>query len=248
MSEPIPDRKRVVVQQHSDTEPFEVYHLSHDLRGPLNSILGFTELLLEEIEGPLTDVQKEDISAINQSAQNLLRLINTTVDLSKFDADRLEFNFGEVSLEQVVKNIVVSDTWTNKSGQVEVVVNLPKTLPLLWGDSNRMEQMFEELFRQAFKLKGTQEITIAANGNEKEVTVQIHLAGGMISAADLEEIFRLMIKVDAAGRSHLGPGGLELPLTQRIAEKHEGRIWAESDETGTMFYVSLPTAQAKSQA
>jgi signal transduction histidine kinase len=248
MSEPTPDRKRVVVQQHADAEPFELYHLSHDLRGPLNSILGFTELLLEEIEGPLTDVQKEDISAINQSAQNLLRLINTTVDLSKFDADRLEFNFGEVSLEQVVKSIVVSDSWANSSGQVEVVVNLPETLPLLWGDSNRIEQMLEELFRQALKLKGTRETTVAASADKKKVTMQIHLAGGVLPVADFEEIFRLIIKIDAAGRSHLGPGGLELPLARRIAEKHGGWIWVESDETGTTFYVSLPTAEAKSQA
>jgi signal transduction histidine kinase len=109
MPEPTPDRKRVVVQQNPDSEPFEVYHLSHDLRGPLNSILGFTELLLEEIEGPLTDIQKEDILAINQSAQNLLHLINTMVDLSKFDAGRMEFNLGEVALDQVVNTVLASD-------------------------------------------------------------------------------------------------------------------------------------------
>jgi signal transduction histidine kinase len=107
--------------------------------------------------------------------------------------------------------------------------------------------MLDELFRQALKLKGTRETTVTASADEKEVTLQIHLAGGVLSVADFEEIFRLVIKIDEAGRSHLGPGGLELPLARRIAEKHEGRIWAESDETGTTFYVSLPTAEAKRQ-
>jgi signal transduction histidine kinase len=129
-----------------------------------------------------------------------------------------------------------------------MVVNLPETLPLLWGDSSRLEQLLEELLRHAVKLRGTQEIIIAANANDKEVTMQMQVVGGVVLAENLEELFRLIIKVDAGGRSHLGPGGLELSLGGRIVDKHKGRIWAKNGETGTTFYVSLPTVEAKSQA
>src|SRR6185503_13419133 len=90
-------------------QPLEVYHLSHDLRGPLNSILGFAELLLEGIEGPLNETQQADMTAIYQSAQNLLYLINTLVDLSKLEANHLIFDFKSVDLNQIIEGMVTSD-------------------------------------------------------------------------------------------------------------------------------------------
>jgi signal transduction histidine kinase len=251
MTETTPTHKKIVLQQDATTSPeqlFEVYHLSHDLRGPLNSILGFTELLQEEVEGPLNEIQKEDISAINQSAKNLLQLINDMVDLSKLAAGRLDFNLGELYFNQIVNTILASDLGGNKPKEIELVVNLPESLPLLWGDSNRIEQMILSLLDFAFKLKKTGEITITADGGTTNVTIQIHLAGVFVSAQDLEDYFKLMVKVDAAGRSHIGPGGLGLPLVRFIAEKQQGRVWAECKEgRGTTFYLSLPVYNEASQ-
>jgi len=243
MTDPTPERKTISVQHNSDLEPpFEVYHLSHDLRGPLNSILGFTELLLEEIEGPLTDIQKEDISAINQSAHNLLRLINNMVDVSKLDADRLELNEGEVDLKLVVDDVLVSDFWVGQASRVSVAVNLGDNLPLVWGDTPRIVQMFEELLAWS-RLKGTQSIKISANNDSTKMTIQIHLVGVMVSGQDLDDVFKLITRNDAAGRSHLGPGGLEVPLVRRLAEKQQGRVWAEGVDSGTSFYLTFPIAE-----
>ena len=252
MTESPPDRKRIVLQQErtdANQQAFEVYHLSHDLRGPLNSILGFTELLLEEIEGSLNEVQKEDISAINQSAQNLLRLINNMVDLSKLDAGRLEFNFEVVYLKQIINGLSISDVWTGRPDQVELVVDLPETLPLLWGDSSRVEQMVMGLLSLALRLKRAGEVVITADYDAKTVTIQIHLPEVVVSAQELEEFFKLMVKVDATGRSELGSGGLEFPLVRRLAEKHKGRVWAESEEgAGTTFYLSVPVYDETGQS
>jgi signal transduction histidine kinase len=169
------------------------------------------------------------------------------VDLSKLDAGRLEFNFGEVSLDQVVRNVLSSDT-LRKPKDIEIVVYLPETLPPLWGDSNRMTQMMEGLLNSATTLRETREIMIMANEEATDVNIQISCVGGRILPQELTEIFKLMVKTDAAGRSHLGPGGLELPLAQRIIDQHDGRIWVEGTGTGTTFLVSLPTAEAKRQA
>lgn len=244
MTNPTSDHRRIVVQQNADTEPFEVYHLSHDLRGPLNSILGFTELLLEEIEGPLTDIQKEDISAINQSAHNLLRLINNMVDVSKLDANRLELNEGEVDLKLIVDDVLASDFWVRQAGHINVTVNLHDNLPMVYGDSTRIAQMFEELLAWS-KLKGTQNIKISANHTPTEVTVQIHLAGVMVSGQDMDDVFKLITRKDAAGRNHLGPGGLEIPLVRRLAEEQQGQVWAEGAGSGTSFYLTFPGAETQ---
>jgi signal transduction histidine kinase len=243
MTESSPERKRISVQQNSDSEPpFEVYHLSHDLRGPLNSILGFTELLLEGIEGPLTDIQKEDIAAINQSAHNLLRLINTMVDVSKLDAGRLDLNEGEVDLKLVVDEVLASDFWVGQAGRISVAVNLGDNLPLVWGDNPRMVQMFEELLAWS-KLRGPQSIRISASSDPSTVTAQIHLAGVMVSKQDMDEVFKLITRQDAAGRNHLGPGGLGMPLVRRLAEKQQGHVRAEDVGSGTSFYLTFPIAK-----
>lgn len=251
MAETTPTDKKIVLQQDAATSPeqlFEVYHLSHDLRGPLNSILGFTELLLDGVEGPLNEIQLEDISAINQSAKNLLQLINDMVDLSKLDSDRLEVNLGEVYFNQIICTILASDFGDNKPKEIELAVDLPEPLPLLWGDNNRVEQMMLSLLNFAFKLKRTGQIMITADCETTHVTIQLNLAGVFVSAQDLEDFFRLMVKVDAAGRNHVGPGGLGLPLVQRLAEKQQGRVWAECEEgTGTTFYLSLPVYDEASQ-
>lgn len=104
--DPVPHYSLKLQKHASDParQPLEIYHLSHDLRGPLNSILGFAELLLEEIEGPLNETQHADVSAIYQSAQNLLHLINMMVDLSKLEANRLKLDFKAVNLAEAVKD------------------------------------------------------------------------------------------------------------------------------------------------
>ncbi len=243
MIDPTPNHKRITVQQHSENEPpFEVYHLSHDLRGPLNSMLGFTELLLEEIEGPLTNIQKEDISAINQSAQNLLRLINNMVDVSKLDAGHLELALGEVELRAVMDEALASDFWVAQAADVDVTINLAADLPPVWADRPRLVQMFEELLAWA-RIKGTRQVEITAGETANGVDVQIELKAVIVPEQDMEDIFRLITRQDAAGRNHLGPGGLELPLVRRLAEKQRAAVWAAQTGNGTSFHLVFPTGE-----
>lgn len=222
--------------------PLEVYHLSHDLRGPLNSMLGFCELLLEGIEGPLNEMQQTDISAIYQSAQNLLALVNTMVDLSKLEANRLNFNFGAVKLDKVIERIVDAGFGTLKPEQIEIIIYLAPALPPVWADRDRVEQMVKALLRSAFKFKRKGQITLAATpGDNQEVILYMGIEGVELPQAEMEELFELVVKVDPSGRSELGPGGLELPLVRSLAEKQQGRVWAENEEEhGLTLYLSLP--------
>lgn len=226
---------------NSSRRPLEVYHLSHDLRGPLNSVLGFAELLLEGVEGPLNEHQEADVTAIYQSAQNLLRLINTLVDLSKLEADRLRFDFGMVELNQTIQNILNFDFGSNKPGQVELVADLPEEGPQLRGDRDRIEQMIMSFVLFGFKRQRTGQIRLEIAHNEREGVIKVHLNSLTLSPEQLDELFELVVHVDPAGRSELGAGGLALPLTHALAQKHNGRVWVESDpDTGTTFCLSLP--------
>ncbi|MBI1881352.1 MAG: HAMP domain-containing histidine kinase [Chloroflexi bacterium] len=250
MSEALPESYHSFALQKKMTDPsrqpLEVYHLSHDLRGPLNSILGFTELLLEEIEGPLNEIQHTDLAAIYQSAQNLLHLVNTVVDLSKLESNRLIFDFGPVDLAHVIHEIVASDFGTARPEQVEVVANLNQTIPPARGDRSRIEQMLKSILRFAFKIKKKGPITLAAHSDTQAVIIEVDLGEIGLPQGELPELFELSVKVDASGRSELGRGGLDLPLARFLAEKQQGRIWAEhKNNTNLTFYVSLPVQEAE---
>lgn len=223
-------------------QPLEIYHLSHDLRGPLNSILGFAELLMEEIEGPLNEIQQADVSAIYQSAQNLLHLINMMVDLSKLEANRLKIDFKAVNVAESVKAVWPA-VLKAKPRQIELDLNLPPNLPSLWADRDRLEQIVRNLFRAAFKLTKKGLITLSAEPGNPDLILRLGVGPVELSQAEVAGLFELGVKTDASGWNEIGPGGLELPLTRFLAEQQQGRVWAEADQQdGLIIWVALPLA------
>lgn len=227
---------------HPSHQPLELYHLSHDLRGPLNSVLGFAELLLEGLEGPLNEVQIEDITAIRQSATALLNLINTVVDLSRLEADRLILAFKPVDLEGVVSRVLALGQAAAQPVQVELIADIPETMPPLWGDSDRIEQIMLYVIGFILKRQTGGQINISAENDQKVATIKIATGETITSPEEMAELFQLGVHVDPAGHSSLGKGGLTLPLAYGLAQKQQGQLWVES-QTGTVFYLQLPLHQ-----
>ncbi|MCL4298140.1 MAG: hypothetical protein KJ077_20535 [Anaerolineae bacterium] len=243
MTDAAPTRPHALALQKQTSgpsrQPLEVYHLSHDLRGPLNSILGFAELLLEEIEGPLNETQQADISAIYQSAQNLLHLINTVVDLSKLEAGRLTFDPKKIDLNGVVEAALPAFI-TAEPGQPELINQISPPLPAVWADRDRVAQMLKSLFKFAYKATKKGSITLAAWNETTDVILRLEIAQVSSPQAEETDLFDLTVNVDSTGRTSLGRGGLELPLVRALAEKQGGRVWAESHGDVLTIYTSLP--------
>jgi signal transduction histidine kinase len=93
----------------------------------------------------------------------------------------------------------------------------------------------------AFNLKQVKEVTVTASHNEQAATIEVTAVQGVFPPEQLDGIFDLAVEVDAAGRSKLGQGGLGMPLAQKLAQAHNGKVWAKSlAEAGTTFYLQLP--------
>ncbi len=240
-----PEKSFVLQKQMSDSsrQPLEVHHLSHDLRGPLNSILGFAELLKEGIEGPLNDIQIEDISAIHQSAQILLRLINTVVDLSKLETGNFLLALKPVTLNTVIKKVLASDFSEGKPNQTKLVSGVPESFPELFADSDRVQEMIFNLVKFALKISYVKEIRLTASHNGSDATLQIIAVDGFMTPDELEGLFELAVNIDADGRSKLSKGGLEMPLVHGLAEAHQGQVWVNQAKVGTVFFLRLPLHQ-----
>jgi signal transduction histidine kinase len=245
MTEASSERSQSFVVQPRKAEasgqPLALHHLSHDLRGPLNSILGFAELLMEGIEGPLNENQQEDITAIYRSARNLLHLINSVVDLSKLDADKLKVELGTVNLNEVIEKIVAYDFGLEESKRLEVVSEVDQLLPQLLVDRNRVEQIITNLVRFGLRMQQEGQMTITAENDDRAVILQLGLEDVSLSDEQISELFELVVHTDNFGHTKLGLGGLELPLAQLLAEKHQGHLWVERNEaSGTTFNLKLP--------
>jgi K+-sensing histidine kinase KdpD len=217
-------------------EPLQPRHLSHDLRGPLNSILGFAELLLDGIEGPLNDIQLEDIAAMRKSAQSLLELINVMVDLSKSEVSSLNYLLGPVDLKKLATDVAAS---ADLHG-FPVELDLPDSLPSAEADINRVTQMlrYPLLFAKTKKAAG---VTVWAGATETEVNVRMTASNLILPESELAELFEATASIDESGRSKLTTGGLFMPLAARLATLQKGYMKAyNSPGAGLTVEFALP--------
>jgi signal transduction histidine kinase len=222
-------------------QPLHPHHLAHDLRGPLNSLLGFTELLLEGIEGPLNEVQKEDLTAMWQSAHNLLNLINTYVDLSRLNAGLLNLEAGPVNCGDALKLVVQNLSATESAAGITFKTATPEHLPSVSSDFNRLIQMISLPAQFLMELLRQGTVEFGAARADDNVNFTILAAEVILTPSQLAELFEQTVRVDAAGRSRLTAGGIHLPLAYQLALRHNGTLnAASSPETGTRFTLSLP--------
>lgn len=221
-------------------QPLQTYHLSHDLRGPLNSMLGFTELLLEGIEGPLTEIQIEDITAIRQSATNLLRLINTVVNLGKIGAGQFKLNQQPANLNTIMANVIHSLP-EKTVAHAELSIKPTPDMPTLFVDSERIEESVFNILEFLLAKKTTTAITISAAPTESGAVLTIVAAGTVLSTEQLAHLFDLTVEVESTGRSKLTEGGLYIPLAFKLAQLHQGQLTVNSSAPGgTEFCLTLP--------
>lgn len=243
MAKPISRANQLTIQEQTgaaEQQPLALRHLSHDLRGPLNSILGFSELLLDGVEGPLTEMQSEDIAAIRHSAKDLLRLINTMVDLSKLAADDLNLELAEVSLPAVWRDV---EATLKQERPIDIKVDLPPALPSVVGDADRIKQIVFNIVHFLVNKEKAKSVVIGFEAGEADGTLQIAAPEVFIPTAQVETLFELTVRIDSQGHSKLTYGGLELPLAWQLAAKQEGGLWvASSEEAGTTFYLKLSLA------
>ncbi len=219
-------------------------NMSHELRTPLNSIIGFSRVILKGIDGPLTELQQQDLEAIHGSGQHLLGLINDILDISKIEAGKMELAFEEVNLHQIIKGVMSSAVGLVKGKPIELRQEAPTDLPTVWADATRTRQILLNLVSNASKFTDQGSITVSAHYNDALVTLGVQDTGIGIPADKLEKVFEEFTQVDASTTRKVGGTGLGLAISRRFVEMHGGKIWVESElGKGSTFYFTLPRTQ-----
>jgi signal transduction histidine kinase len=239
-------------------------NMSHELRTPLNSIIGFSRVILKGIDGPLTDLQTQDLTSINNAGQHLLGLINSVLDMAKIEAGKMELVLDEVDLTEVVKNAVATSIPLVKDKLLTLVEDLEPNLPPVRADSLRFRQVLFNLISNAAKFSDHGVITVRARtvdhsgppppparGGQKTglarvatgrfVEISVADEGHGIAEADLSKLFEAFSQVDASATRKTGGTGLGLSICRQLVELHGGRIWVRSwPGEGSTFSFTLP--------
>ena len=216
-------------------------NMSHEFRTPLNAIIGFTEVLQDQIPGPLNADQLEYLGDIHDGGQLLLRLINDVLDLSKVEAGRLELFYETFPIAQMVRETVTTLRGLVEKKGLNIQLNLPPDLGLITADQIRFKQVLYNLLSNAVKFTDKGGITVSAMIEKQQLHLTVADTGIGIRTEDMDRIFIEFSQVDAShSRRHEGTG-LGLALSKRLVEAHGGRIWVESTiGVGSTLHVVLP--------
>jgi len=238
------ERERLAAQRLEEAEAFKgrfLANMSHELREPLNTVIGFSRLMIKGIDGPLTPQQAQDIQRIYDDGQRLLFLINDILAISQIQAGMLELKLQPVQLKDLVDAIMPTASALVRGKDIELTHEIPADLPTLHADPARLRQVLVHLFNNAAKFTAHGRIALKAWCNEDQVYVSVSDTGVGIPPEDLERLFvRFEKGADKEGRWQAGIG-LGLALSKEFVEMHGGHIWVNSEvNKGSTFTFSLP--------
>ena len=220
-------------------------NMSHELRTPLNAVNGFSELLLEELQGPLTPKQRRYVDNILTSGRHLLHLINDILDLSKIEAGRLEVRDEEFAFRPVVDSAVsVIQPLAQKKG-LEIAVEISPEVDRVRLDPGKTRQVLYNLMSNAVKFTETGRITVSARLTEPGwMELVVADTGIGIKPEDQLRIFREFEQVDGSYTRRYEGTGLGLALTKKFVEMQGGTIRVLSEVgRGSRFVIQLPIGE-----
>jgi signal transduction histidine kinase len=228
--------------------------VAHELKNPMTSIKGYTELLAVGAVGPINDNQSNFLHTIRSNVERMSTLVSDLNDNSKIEAGRLRIEFKAIDIEDVVDEAVKSTKRQIDDKKQTAVVNIPKNLPRVWADRTRVAQILINLVSNAYKYtpEGGQMIIGAertsnlwdSEGAADVVHIWVKDTGIGISLEDQKKIFNKFFRSDDS-KAREAPGtGLGLNITKSLVEMMGGRIWFESEfRQGTTFHFTVPVAQ-----
>jgi signal transduction histidine kinase len=223
--------------------------MSHEFRTPLNSILGFSQILQSETNGPVTDSQKQDLEHIINSGYRILRLVNEVLDLDKIEKDKLPINLEEISLNQIVEESFEQIKQTAKVKNLSVIDKMPSNEEIwVLVDEKHLKNVILNLLSNAIKYNhynGYIELSMEFE-DFKKVRLKIKDNGVGIPKDKQNQIFKPFNAINPQASFEEGIG-LGLSISKCLMELMSGNIYFESHvDHGSSFFIELPITKRES--
>jgi two-component system, NarL family, sensor histidine kinase BarA len=239
--------------------------ISHELRTPLTSVIGYSEMLIEGMAGPINEEQQKFLATIKDKGENLLELISSLLDMSKIEAGAMEIHPSDLVIPELLEAAKTYIVPQAAKKQIKLVVDCEPGLPPMNGDRDKIRQSVINLLGNAVKftpIEGT--IAIKASvfvghrkhakdqsgrfgvPEERFLRIDVKDTGIGIPTDKLEKVFQSFYQVDNSITREYGGTGLGLAIVKRFVEAHQGEVWVESREgQGTTFSLLLPLERGR---
>jgi signal transduction histidine kinase len=245
------DLKVALVQaaQASKAKSEFLASMSHELRTPLNAVIGFSDAMMMEIFGPMSERYKSYASDIRSSGAHLLALINDVLDLSRVDAGQAELREEVFGLDELVAESLPMIESQAQKADIALSTVIPHGLPALKADKRRIKQVLVNLLSNAVKFTppggGVQ---ISAQLTGAGLALAVSDSGIGIAPEDIPKALEVFGQVDSSLARKYEGTGLGLPLSKQLMDLHGGSLRLESQvNVGTTVTVTLPPARLVAQ-
>lgn len=228
-------------------------NMSHELRTPMNSIIGYTDLLIDGVDGPINAEQAKSLEKIASNSRYLLQLINDILDISKIESGRMKLNPREVDLNWVIGSVVSTFEPMLRKKQLELTWTVDPRTSRVYGDEDAIRQILTNLLSNAVKFTEKGTITVSTRPSERGVEpgappifaeVWVEDTGIGIKEDDLDKIFDKFVQVDLTTLRQQEGTGLGLSIARGLVALHKGMIWAESEYgKGSRFRFTIPLSK-----
>lgn len=233
------------VQQISKTKSEFISAVSHELRTPLTSIKGYAAILMTGKVGQIPDQVKERLERINKQSDNLVKLINDLLDISRIESGRAEMQLIKTDLSAMVDNVSDLLTPQLKEKDITLIRDIDKDIPEVSVDPTQIERVFINLIINAIKFtpeKG--QITVKVKKDTDKLNISVIDNGIGIKKEDLNRLFDEFYRVENEINQNVKGTGLGLTLAKKIVEAHHGKMSVISEPgKGATFYFTLPVEE-----
>ena len=234
------------LQELNETKDRFISIISHDLRTPFSSILGFTDILLND-----KDIEEERriqyIQFIQESSKSMLSLVNSLLDWTRLQTGSIKFEPDRINAKYLIDKSMQILSGVAIQKKIKLISELEKDF-FIHADEGLISQVFNNLLSNAIKFtkpEGTIRISAYANVEKKQVEFSVKDNGVGIRKEDIYKLFKIDTKYTTSGTAGEKGSGLGLSLVNDIIRKHGGEIWVESElGKGTTFTFSIPVASA----
>ena len=216
-------------------------NMSHELRTPLNAIIGLTRIVRRKGAELLPERQTGNLDKVLISAEHLLDLINTILDIAKIEAGRMDVQPANVNVIPLVNMCIATTQPLINAGQVDLVKEVGEGLPILYSDQEKIKQILLNLLSNAAKFTHEGEIRLEVQKQDQDLVMSVHDSGIGIDVEALSHIFEEFQQADTSTTREYGGTGLGLSISRSLAQLLGGDLTAVSTVgQGSTFTLRVP--------